>query len=168
MLKAARPRRAPKSGPTDQEPDTEFRSEDVLLLRDKPGHLMRRVQQRSTSIFAEESREFGVTGPQHVIMVALAHHPGVDQNTVAELVDLDRSTTGDVLARLERRGLILRKVNEEDRRGRVLFLSASGQKMLQDMGPAVARTQERFLAPLSAAERKQFLNLLRKLAQFDE
>ena len=142
--------------------------EEVLLLRDKPGHLVRRVQQRSVDIFAEESRAFGVTGPQHVIMVALAHNPGVDQNTVAELVDLDRSTTGDVLARLERRGLIERHVNPQDRRGRVLLLSAAGKRMVRDMAPCVARTQARFLAPLSERERQQFLRLLRKMAKEPE
>ncbi|MFT8246956.1 MarR family winged helix-turn-helix transcriptional regulator [Roseomonas sp. BN140053] len=147
-------------------PDTaaESTAAGIHPLRDKPGHLVRCVQQRSATIFAEESREFGVTGPQHVIMVALAHNPGVDQNTVAALVDLDRSTTGDVVARLERRGLIWREVNAADRRGRQLFLSDSGRQMLQDMGPSVERTQDRFLAPLDPDERREFVRLLRKMA----
>jgi DNA-binding MarR family transcriptional regulator len=132
-------------------------------LRDKPGYLVRCVHQRSTAIFAEESREFGVTGPQHVVMVALAHNPGIDQNTLAELADLDRYTAGDVLSRLVGRGLVIREVNAADRRGRILSLSAQGMAMLQEMREAVARTQERFLAPLSAGERQVFIELLRKM-----
>ncbi|MFT8243226.1 MarR family winged helix-turn-helix transcriptional regulator [Roseomonas sp. BN140053] len=132
-------------------------------LSDKPGHLMRRAMQRSSAAYSEEAREFGITGPQHVILVALAHNPGVDQNTLAELVDLDRWTTGDIVARLERAGLVVREVNPRDRRGRLLFLPPAGRRLVRDMAPAVVRTQQRFLAPLSAEEQRQFLHLLRKL-----
>lgn len=132
-------------------------------LADKPGHLLRRAQQRAAAIYGEESQEFGITGAQHVIMVALAHNPGIDQNTLADLVDLDRWTTGDVVARLERAGLVVRAVNPSDRRGRLVYLAPAGQAVVERMGPAVERTQRRILAPLSKEEQREFLRLVRKL-----
>jgi len=132
-------------------------------LRNKPGHLLRRAQQRAAAIYSREAREFGITGVQHVIMVALAHNPGVDQNALAELVDLDRWTTGDVVARLERAGLVVRPVNPNDRRGRLLFLSPEGRSLVEAMVPAVERTQEDILEPLTLTERRELLRLLRKM-----
>jgi len=135
----------------------------IHSLRDKPGHLLRRAQQRAAAIYGREAREFGITGVQHVIMVALAHNPGVDQNALAELVDLDRWTTGDVVARLERAGLVVRPVNPNDRRGRLLFLAPDGQALVEAMVAAVERTQERILEPLTRPERRELLRLLRKM-----
>ncbi len=132
-------------------------------LRDKPGHLLRRAQQRAAAIYSKEAREFGITGAQHVIMVALAHKPGIDQNALAELVDLDRWTTGDVVARLERAGLVVRPINPKDRRGRLLFLGPEGRALVEAMVPAVERTQRRILEPLTRPEQRELLRLLRKM-----
>jgi DNA-binding MarR family transcriptional regulator len=132
-------------------------------LRDKPGHLLRRAQQRAAAIYSKQAQEFGITGAQHVIMVALAHNPGIDQNALAELVDLDRWTTGDVVARLERAGLVARTVNPKDRRGRLLFLPPEGRALVEAMMPAVERTQQRILEPLTRPEQRELLRLLRKM-----
>ena len=132
-------------------------------LRDKPGHLLRRAQQRAAAIYSEEARASGITGAQHVIMVALAHNPGIDQNALAELVDLDRWTTADVVARLERAGLVARPVNPKDRRERLVFLAPRGRAVVESMVGAVERTQQRILEPLTAAERRELLRLLRKM-----
>ncbi|HEX2888912.1 MarR family transcriptional regulator [Vineibacter terrae] len=142
-------------------------AEGLHQLDEKPGHLVRRAHQLSVTIFGEEARPFRITGPQHVVLVALAHHPGVDQNTVASLVALDRSTTGNVITRLERRGLISRRVNPADHRGRILSLTAKGDKLVKAMDAAVRRTQQRFLAPLEPGEQAQFVGYLRRIVGLD-
>lgn len=152
----AKPSAAPSKEPEVRNPLTE-----------KPGHLLRRAQQRAAAIYAEESQEFGITGAQHVVMVALSHNPGIDQNTLADLIDLDRWTTGDVLARLERAGLVVRAVNPNDRRGRLVYLAPAGLSVVERMVPAVERTQRRILAPLSKDEQREFLRLVRKLVGLD-
>ncbi|TWT10236.1 MarR family winged helix-turn-helix transcriptional regulator [Reyranella sp. CPCC 100927] len=137
-------------------------------LDEKPGHLVRRAHQLSVTIFSEETRKFRITGPQHVVLVALAHHAGVDQNTVASLVALDRSTAGNVIVRLERRGLIVRAVNPADHRGRLLSLTAKGRKLVAAMDDAVRRTQQRFLATLDPAEQAQFITFLRRIVGLED
>jgi DNA-binding MarR family transcriptional regulator len=137
--------------------------EAIRDLREKAGYLLRRAFQRSVALFAEEAREQDITSPQYIILVALALDPGIDQNSLAEAVDLDRWTTGDVLSRLERRGLVTRKVDSTDRRCRTLFLTPVGHRLVQEMEPTGMRVHERILAPLDAAEQREFLRLLRKL-----
>ena len=132
-------------------------------LRVKAGYLLRRAFQRSQSLFTEETRDLDITSPQYILLVALALRPGVDQNGLAETVDLDRWTTGDVLARLERRGLLAREVDRSDRRCRKLVLTPAGEQLVQELEPTTMRVNDKLLAPLDNEEQREFLRLLRKL-----
>ncbi len=132
-------------------------------LRDKAGYLLRRAFQRSQALFTEETRDLDITSPQYILLVALALRPGVDQNSLAETVDLDRWTTGDILARLERRGLLAREVDRSDRRCRRLVLTEAGHAVVRQMEPSGISVNQKLLAPLDAEEQREFLRLLRKL-----
>jgi DNA-binding MarR family transcriptional regulator len=138
-------------------------AEAIRDLREKAGYLLRRAFQRGQALFTEETRDLDITSPQYVILVALALRPGVDQNSLAETVDLDRWTTGDVLARLERRGLLAREIDRADRRCRKLVLTPAGERLVQELEPTTVRVNDKLLAPLSADEQREFLRLLRKL-----
>ncbi|HKO38695.1 MAG TPA: MarR family transcriptional regulator [Solirubrobacterales bacterium] len=68
------------------------------------------------------------------------------------------------LDRLERRGLVERVPNPEDRRSVEIALTESGRKLVDAVvGEHVAREQE-MLAPLSSRERDSLTRILRKLA----
>ncbi|WP_292685703.1 MarR family transcriptional regulator [Novosphingobium sp.] len=71
-----------------------------------PGHLIRRLQQQSTQVFAARMREagFDITPVQFAAMDALAARPGIDQATLAQLIAYDRATIGGVVDRLEGKG----------------------------------------------------------------
>jgi DNA-binding MarR family transcriptional regulator len=68
------------------------------------------------------------------------------------------------LDRLERRGLVERVPNPEDRRSVEIALTESGRELVDEVvGEHVAREQE-MLAALSAREREALTRILRKLA----
>ncbi|HVO15120.1 MAG TPA: MarR family transcriptional regulator [Alphaproteobacteria bacterium] len=132
-------------------------------LFDKPGHLIRRAQQIAVSIFAEECKEFGLTPVQYALLCAVRDNPGIDQISLASLVALDRSNTGDVIGRLEERGLLQREAGRVDRRTKTLHVTAEAVSLIARMAEAVALSQRRILAPLSEAEQRQFMAMLAKL-----
>jgi len=68
-----------------------------------------------------------------------------------------------VLDRLEARGLLQRGANPQDRRVRLLSLTAEGQSLLRQVTPAMLRAQQRILEPLPPAEREAFMRMLRRL-----
>lgn len=131
-----------------------------------PGHLVRRLHQISTSIFAERVAAAGhdVTPVQYAALATLAEHPGIDQATLAGLIAYDRVTIGGVVDRLEAKGLVERAVNDRDRRSRVVRLTDAGTALAESLAPVVARLQEDILAGLAAEERRQLLALLEKAA----
>lgn len=129
-----------------------------------PGYLVRRFQQIAVAIFLEEVAGVGVelTPVQFAALSVVASHPGVDQATLAGLIAYDRSTIGGVVDRLVQRGYIARHVAGRDRRARELRLTPAGARVLERVGPAVARAQESILSGLDADERRLLMALLTK------
>jgi DNA-binding MarR family transcriptional regulator len=134
-------------------------------LCDKPGHLIRRAHQISCATFGEECGQYELTKVQYSTLFAIMLHNPVDATRVASLIAFDRSTMGDVLDRLEAKGLILRKPNPADRRAKLLYLTPKGEELLERAGPAVGRVQERLLRPLQREDRATFVRLLKRLVQ---
>lgn len=139
----------------------------VLRLRSAPGHLIRRAQQAHTTIWADEvSPE--LTSIQFAVLNTLAERPGIDQRTLGRKVRVDRSTVGDVVVRLIRRGLIERTRDANDGRRNLLRLTPAGSRIHAEALPGVRRVQRRLLAPLSPDERATFMRLMRKIVDASE
>jgi DNA-binding MarR family transcriptional regulator len=130
-----------------------------------PGHLIRRAQQISTALFTEECGGFDLTAVQYAALSAIRASPGVDATRLSAVIAFDRSTIGDVLERLEAKGWIVRRPGPGDRRVKLLHLSPRGEALLDQVAPAVQRVQERLLAPLPPAQRKNIILLLQQLAE---
>jgi DNA-binding MarR family transcriptional regulator len=145
--------------PTDSE---RHKQGAMLDLYEHPGHLLRRAQQISVSIFYDEMGT-GLTPVQYAILSRLAEHPGIDQVSLAGLAAIDTSTGATVCARLEEKGLLERKVIPHNRRQRALNITAEGARLLDELAPGAQRLRQRLLAPLSTEEQVLFMALLAKL-----
>jgi MarR family transcriptional regulator, temperature-dependent positive regulator of motility len=130
-----------------------------LALADEPGHLIRRAQQIAVSTFSDVHGR-RVTPVQYAILRTLDHAPGIDQVTLAEMIALDTSTTADIAARLETKGLIIRAMLP--RRQRSLSLTPAGQAMLEELRPGVQVMYDAMMAHLTTDEQREFMLLLRK------
>ncbi|RYY83636.1 MAG: MarR family transcriptional regulator, partial [Comamonadaceae bacterium] len=125
-----------------------------------PGHCIRRLQQIAVALFMQECADAGLTPVQYAVLQALSAQPGIDQRRLARAVSFDTSTIGGVIDRLEARGLLTRSLSPDDRRVRLLHLTAEGEALLPDLIPPMLRTQQRILDPLPAAERKEFMRMM--------
>lgn len=129
-----------------------------------PGYLIRRMHQTSVAAFVSETSSAGydLTPVQFGALYVLRDKPGIDQATLAELIDYDRVTIGGVVSRLEGRGYVRRSVSKSDRRARELNLTRAGAALLDAVSEAVGRSQEAMLRGLSQKEQSTLLMLLRK------
>jgi len=132
-----------------------------------PGHLIRRAQQIAVSIFSDQCRAYGATSVQFGILHTVGCNPGIDQISLANLVALDRSNTGEVVGRLEERGLLRRASGNVDRRTKRLYLTPAGSDLVDEMTPDVERAQERMMEPLSAEEWETLTALLEKFVDIN-
>jgi DNA-binding MarR family transcriptional regulator len=76
---------------------------------------------------------------------------------------MDPATIQGVVQRLRARGLIEREADNNDRRRKVLSLTASGRQIVGQLQALAAQANEAILAPLNGGEREVFLGLLKRL-----
>lgn len=127
-----------------------------------PGHLIRRAAQVHKALWAEHVTE-ELTSPQYAVLVALAHESSMGQSALGEKVSLDRSTTADVVARLNRRGLIERVRDPADGRRKVLAITEPGRTAMLRAEPGVLTVRRHLLEGLTTDEGRQLTALLEKL-----
>lgn len=129
-----------------------------------PGHLIRRLNQLSTAVFQARMKAAGydITSVQFAALIALKSNPGIDQATLAGIIAYDRATIGGVVKRLLQKDLVTRKVDDEDRRARRLWLSTHGEAELRNISPIVEDLQASILSNLSTTEGQTLLKLLAK------
>lgn len=144
---------------------TTHRPAPQLDLDDLPGHHIRRLHQIAVAIFLQETEAHGITPVQYAALQAVANAPGVDQRTLARTIGFDTSTIGGVIDRLESRGLLTRNGKPDDRRVRLLTLTADGHALLRALQPDMQRAQARMLEPLPPRKREEFLKMLRTLVE---
>jgi DNA-binding MarR family transcriptional regulator len=128
------------------------------------GYLIRRAQQAHVAAWQQEvSAE--VTSVQFGVLNVLSGTPGASQQELCARLDLDRSTIADIVARLERRGLIERIRDADDRRRNMVHLTRAGAAELDALLPRVARVDEVLTGELDPAEQVALRRLLGKVLE---
>ncbi|MEQ9333068.1 MarR family transcriptional regulator [Thalassobaculum sp.] len=134
------------------------------VLEDQVGHLLRRAHQRATQIFLETFEDAGLTPTQWAALARLGEAGAASQNHLGRLTAMDPATVQGVVQRLEKRGLVDREPDPDDRRRTRLKLSAAGAELVAKHTADGALVTARTLEPLTDEEAETFLALLRKLA----
>ena len=130
-------------------------------LAGHPGYLIRRAQQLSVALFTEAFGHNRVTPTQALCLQVILRRPGVDQMTVARLIDIDHATAAMVIATLEKSGYVTRRVDENDRRRRTLATTRKGAALVKSMGP-LQLSADQLLSVFTATEAQTFVRLLSK------
>jgi MarR family transcriptional regulator, lower aerobic nicotinate degradation pathway regulator len=131
-------------------------------LDDQVGFLLRVAMQRHTAIFMSRIIK-GLTQTQFAALAKLREVGPCSQNQLGRLIYLDAATTKGVVDRLEARGLVTARPDARDRRRRAIALTDKG-RAAADAAVKVARQITRqTLVPLTAAEQRSVIRLLRKL-----
>ncbi|ESO41494.1 transcriptional regulator hosA [Salmonella enterica subsp. enterica serovar Agona str. 392869-1] len=97
------------------------------------------------------------------MMRVIAEHPGIEQVDLTEAAVSTKATLAEMLSRMENRGLVKRENDPLDKRRRFVYLTVQGQTLLAAAIPLGDRVDDEFLGRLSAEEREQFTQLVRKM-----
>jgi DNA-binding MarR family transcriptional regulator len=108
-------------------------------------------------------REFGAVlaqlalKPRELRLLVLAERsPNLPQRELARQLRMDAGNLIAVLDDLEERGLISRGRNADDRRERLVSLTAQGRRLLARANKATAAVDARIAASLPRAQREQY------------
>jgi MarR family transcriptional regulator, transcriptional regulator for hemolysin len=96
---------------------------DILILLHDAARIMR-------TRFDQWARNYGLTRAQGIILTRLERQPGLSQNELASICEVEPITVGRLVDRLEARGLLQRRPDPQDRRIRRLHLSPAAAPVL--------------------------------------
>jgi MarR family transcriptional regulator, temperature-dependent positive regulator of motility len=124
-------------------------------------HLMRRVLQRHGARWSAALPE--MTKAQWAVLRAVADNSRSDQNTIGEQTAIDKATLVPLIARLVDRGWMMREIDPDDRRRRLLRLTDAGRTALAHATPIVAAIDAAALDDLRTVDRARLRALLNRL-----
>ncbi len=97
------------------------------------------------------------------VLETLLHKGPQPVNTIGNRIRLTSGSITAAVDRLERKGLVERRGDPDDRRARVVHLTASGRELIACAFADHQAAMERAASGLTAAERSQAIRLLKKL-----
>lgn len=142
----------------DSEVDTE-----AYLLDDQIGYILRLANQRHAAIF-QAHNAIGLTATQFAVVVRLSEVGECSQNRLGRRTAMDVATVKGVVDRLHRKGFVMMRPDENDKRRTIISLSDMAIKALTELRAAGREVSNETLKPLRASEQRSLLRLLRKLS----
>jgi DNA-binding MarR family transcriptional regulator len=110
--------------------------------------------------------DYGLTGPDFRVIVALRRAGPPHSMTQARLMGELALTSGTVSVRIDRlveHGIVVREPAAGDRRAQVVRLTEEGLRLFDELGPRHLANEDRLLSALSREERELLAGLLRRL-----
>jgi DNA-binding MarR family transcriptional regulator len=101
----------------------------------------------------------------YAVLNALDRSPVRTQAALAEAIGADKTRIIGTLDELQQRGYIERRPDPDDRRVRLLEITAAGRAAKNAVQSDIQRGEERLLAELTAEERAVFLRVLARLTR---
>jgi len=127
------------------------------------GFLLAKAYQRAWALFKEEIDTYDMTPPQFGLMGFLWQRDGLTQVELSEKSQVDRTTVGGLIDRLEKIGLVERQPHPQDRRAYQIRLTAKGRELEGPLTDTAQRVTARFTADLDQREMDELVRLLGKL-----
>ncbi|AJE03414.1 MarR family winged helix-turn-helix transcriptional regulator [Geobacter pickeringii] len=127
------------------------------------GFLIAKVYQRGFALFKGELDAYELTPPQFSLLAFLWQEDGLSQTVLSQKSQIDRTTIGGLIDRLERQGLLQRLPDPDDRRAHRICLTPRGVALERELCAIAGQVTEKFFAPLSEVEKKSLFAILKKL-----
>ena len=140
---------------------------DALQITGRLSRLGQHLANREEAVFAEFGLNRGEVGVLAALRSAGPPHR-LSPGRIGRGLMLSSAGVTSRVDRLERRGLVARQADPDDRRGVIVELTDRGLDLVDDAVAATASRDRELLAGLSATERRQLEATLRRMLRLIE
>lgn len=130
---------------------------------DNLGYLLNRCAAQMAGRFEKELAPYGVSLAQWGALLAISAKGEASPSDVAARVGIDRGATTRLLARMEAKGLIERRLNEADGRSVVLFLTPETKNIMPELLALSKKVNGEALETLPKSDADALLQTLSEL-----
>ena len=127
------------------------------------GFLIAEIARLMRARFNVTAQKFGLTLAQGRVLAHLGRNEGISQVALSAILDVQPITLLRQIDRLEKAGLLERRVHPTDRRVQQLFLTPLSQPLLDKMYDVHNAVHGQVMAGLDAAQRDQLITALAKI-----
>lgn len=132
-----------------------------------PTWLLSRSSGRAHRLLGDAFAAAGARGYHYRALAALDDLGPASQATLGRRAEMDRSDIVATITELEADALVERAPDPDDRRLKIVTITAAGRRRLKKLDGVVASVQEELLAPLTSAERAELIRLLGRVASYE-
>ncbi|ROO86130.1 DNA-binding MarR family transcriptional regulator [Actinocorallia herbida] len=123
---------------------------------------IKQVELATRARLDELLRPSGLTTLQYTALTVLERRSGLSGAELARNSFVTPQSMADVIAAIERRGLISRSVDPANRRRHILGLTDAGRRFLAEYAEPVAALEEQMLKGFTGTEREAFRDYLNR------
>ena len=136
-----------------------------MLLQDKAAILVKTADLEREKLTVKILEPHDLTFAQYNILKFLLSNPPctVRQVDIEQNFSMRNPTVTSILQNMEKKGLIMRVINAQDNRSKIICLTEKAKSMEALLYQLGERLEDEFTKNLTSAERKQLILLLRKL-----
>jgi len=116
----------------------------------------------SNQLEKELLHRFDITLSQWAVLSIVWEEEGIALSRIQELLDVKVSTASGVIKRMEKKGLLVRGQNKNDKREIQLFLTDKSKKLETDVIQTVKDFNNRLLADFTQEEKALFTSFIRR------
>ena len=135
----------------------------MIEIEKSVGFLLAKAYQRACALFKEEFESYDLTPQQFGLLAFLWIEAGLSQAELSARSQIDRTTTGGIIDRLEKEGLVKRRAHPEDRRAYQVFLTEKGKSLEDELSVVAGRVLRKVTSPLTEEEHETLIRLLTKI-----
>jgi len=131
--------------------------------QDSAGYLANHMARLFAQGLSRRIKPLGIVPGQFPALLALWARDGLTQKELVAQLAIEQATLANTLARMERDGLIRRTRHPTDARAQQIWLTPAARAIEAAACEAARAENREALADLSAPEREQFLDLMRRI-----
>ena len=140
----------------------------TYILDESIGFNLNRVATMLHAGFAKCLEPYNIAPEQFATLKIISEDGEITQSEIAEILAKGKPTISRALDALEKKGMIVREQNSEDRRVKPIRLTDKGQAVLEMVIPKARRFNDALKTRLSSEETEIFFRVLNIIAETAE
>lgn len=125
-------------------------------------YLVKQVELAARSHMDELVKPAGITALQYTALTVLRRRDGLSSAQLARNSFVTAQSMADLITSLERRGLIVRRRNPDNRRTLLISLTDAGHELLAALDEPMRKLEERMVSGLTAVQRRELEDYLNR------